>query len=64
MNKNKFTLITGVTGQYRAYLAEFLLKKAHLVHGLKQRTSLINTDLFTSNEDIFFELKLILEESK
>lgn len=37
-------LITGVTGQDGAYLAEFLLKKGYLVHGVKRRTSLFNTD--------------------
>ena len=41
---NKTALITGVTGQDGAYLAEFLLKKGYLVHGIKRRTSLINTD--------------------
>jgi len=40
----KTALITGVTGQDGAYLAEFLLKKGYLVHGIKRRTSLINTD--------------------
>ena len=40
----KKALITGVTGQDGAYLAEFLLKKGYEVHGIKRRTSLINTD--------------------
>ncbi|ERJ58300.1 GDP-mannose 4,6-dehydratase [Sphingobacterium paucimobilis] len=40
----KVALITGVTGQDGAYLAEFLLKKGYLVHGLKRRSSLFNTD--------------------
>ncbi|MES2417300.1 MAG: GDP-mannose 4,6-dehydratase [Bacteroidota bacterium] len=40
----KVALITGVTGQDGAYLAEFLLKKGYFVHGLKRRTSLFNTD--------------------
>ena len=40
----KTALITGVTGQDGAYLAEFLLTKGYSVHGLKRRTSLINTD--------------------
>ena len=39
----KTALITGVTGQDGAYLAEFLLKKGYIVHGLKRRTSLFNT---------------------
>ena len=41
---NKIALITGVTGQDGAYLTEFLLKKNYIVHGLKRRTSLLNTD--------------------
>lgn len=40
----KCALITGVTGQDGAYLAEFLLEKGYEVHGIKRRTSLINTD--------------------
>ena len=43
-NKNKIALITGVNGQDGAYLAEFLLKKNYIVHGMKRRSSLINTD--------------------
>ena len=37
-------LITGITGQDGSYLAEFLLSKDYEVHGIKRRTSLINTD--------------------
>lgn len=40
----KTALITGITGQDGAYLAEFLLEKGYEVHGIKRRTSLINTD--------------------
>jgi GDPmannose 4,6-dehydratase len=40
----KTALITGITGQDGAYLAEFLLNKGYAVHGIKRRTSLINTD--------------------
>ena len=40
----KTALITGVTGQDGAYLAEFLLKKGYAVHGVKRRSSLFNTD--------------------
>lgn len=40
----KVALITGVTGQDGAYLAEFLLKKGYFVHGLKRRSSSFNTD--------------------
>ena len=39
----KKALITGITGQDGSYLAEFLLKKGYEVHGIKRRTSLINT---------------------
>ena len=40
----KKALITGITGQDGAYLAEFLLKKGYEVHGVKRRSSLFNTD--------------------
>mgnify|MGYP001347539775 CR=1 FL=1 len=40
----KIALITGITGQDGAYLAEFLLKKGYHVHGIKRRSSLFNTD--------------------
>jgi GDPmannose 4,6-dehydratase len=40
----KVALITGVTGQDGAYLAEFLLGKGYEVHGIKRRSSLFNTD--------------------
>ncbi|MFZ2449513.1 MAG: GDP-mannose 4,6-dehydratase [Methylovulum miyakonense] len=41
---NKVALITGITGQDGAYLAEFLLNKNYVVHGIKRRSSLFNTD--------------------
>ncbi|APD06085.1 GDP-mannose 4,6-dehydratase [Flavobacteriaceae bacterium UJ101] len=41
---SKVAFITGVTGQDGAYLSEFLLKKGYIVHGLKRRSSLFNTD--------------------
>lgn len=41
---NKVALITGITGQDGAYLAEFLLKKNYIVHGIKRRASSFNTD--------------------
>lgn len=44
VNQPKVALITGVTGQDGAYLAEFLLTKGYEVHGIKRRTSLFNTD--------------------
>jgi len=40
----KVALITGITGQDGSYLAEFLLKKGYIVHGIKRRASLFNTD--------------------
>jgi GDPmannose 4,6-dehydratase len=40
----KTALITGITGQDGAYLAEFLLRKGYMVHGIKRRSSLFNTD--------------------
>jgi GDPmannose 4,6-dehydratase len=39
----KVALITGITGQDGAYLAEFLLSKGYMVHGLKRRASSFNT---------------------
>jgi GDPmannose 4,6-dehydratase len=44
MTKPKIALITGVTGQDGAYLAELLLDKGYEVHGIKRRASLFNTD--------------------
>ena len=41
--KSKIALITGITGQDGSYLAEFLLEKDYIVHGLKRRSSLFNT---------------------
>jgi GDPmannose 4,6-dehydratase len=43
-NTKKVALITGITGQDGSYLAEFLLKKGYIVHGIKRRASLFNTD--------------------
>ena len=40
----KVALISGITGQDGAYLAKFLLKKNYIVHGIKRRSSTINTD--------------------
>src|SRR5882762_3257081 len=42
---SKVALVTGITGQDGAYLAEFLLAKGYTVHVIKRRTSLFNTDL-------------------
>ncbi len=44
MNSQKVALITGITGQDGSYLAEFLLSKGYVVHGIKRRASLFNTD--------------------
>jgi len=44
MSPRKKALITGITGQDGAYLAELLLEKGYEVHGIKRRTSLFNTD--------------------
>ena len=53
---NKVALITGITGQDGAYLAELLLKKGYIVHGVKRRSSLFNTDridhLYQDRHDI------------
>ena len=43
MNKKK-ALITGITGQDGSYLAEFLLKKNYIVHGIKRKSSSYNSD--------------------
>lgn len=55
---SKVALITGVTGQDGAYLAEFLLKKGYTVHGIKRRASSFNTDridhLFQEQKKTFF----------
>jgi len=61
MISQKVALITGITGQDGAYLAEFLLKKGYIVHGLKRRSSLFNTDRIdhlyqdphTKNQNLF-----------
>ena len=44
MIKKKVALIFGITGQDGSYLAEFLLKKNYIVHGVKRRSSSINTN--------------------
>jgi GDPmannose 4,6-dehydratase len=41
---SKIALITGITGQDGAYLAEYLIKKGYIVHGIKRRSSMFNTD--------------------
>jgi GDPmannose 4,6-dehydratase len=44
MNQPKIALITGITGQDGSYLAEFLLEKGYIVHGIKRRSSSLNTE--------------------
>ena len=44
MKTQKVALITGITGQDGSYLAEFLLEKGYIVHGIKRRASSFNTD--------------------
>lgn len=43
MKKNKIALIFGITGQDGSYLAEFLINKNYMVHGVKRRSSSLNT---------------------
>ena len=60
-NMSKVALITGITGQDGSYLAEFLLRKNYIVHGLKRRSSSLNTsridhiyeDLFKKNKKFY-----------
>lgn len=58
----KVAIITGITGQDGAYLAEFLLKKGYFVHGIKRRSSLFNTDridhLYSDPHEIGVKFKL------
>ena len=44
LKQPKVALITGITGQDGAYLAEFLLEKGYQVHGIKRRSSSFNTE--------------------
>ena len=44
MKKNKVAFITGITGQDGSYLAELLLEKNYIVHGLIRRTSVLNVE--------------------
>ena len=58
MLKRKKALIFGITGQDGSYLAEFLLKKKYIVHGVKRKSSSLNTDridhIYESNKKFFF----------
>ena len=51
----KCAFITGVTGQDGSYLAKFLLKKGYVVHGMKRRSSLINTQRIDDIYEDFFQ---------
>ena len=61
ITKNKIALITGITGQDGSYLAELLIEKNYIVHGVKRRSSSINTfrvdhiyqDPHTSDKNFF-----------
>lgn len=57
-NMKKIALITGITGQDGSYLAEFLLERGYVVHGIKRRSSSFNTDridsLYESRKEDFF----------
>ena len=62
MKEKKIALITGITGQDGSYLAEFLLQKGYIVHGLKRRSSSLNTEridhLYTDPHDKKVDLNL------
>ena len=55
--KKKIALITGITGQDGSYLAEFLLKKNYIVHGIKRKSSSFNTDRIDHIYKESFKLK-------
>jgi hypothetical protein len=60
VNKNnKKALITGITGQDGSYLAEFLLEKGYIVHGIKRRASSFNTERI---DHIYEKLKLCIDD--
>ena len=65
--KKKIALIFGITGQDGSYLAEFLIKKGYLVHGVKRRASSLNTSRVDhiyqdphEKKEIFFYIMAIL----
>ncbi len=55
----KTALITGITGQDGAYLAEFLLDKGYTVHGVKRRSSSFNTERVNHFYDALGTLRLL-----
>ena len=52
MSQNKTALITGITGQDGSYLAEFLIEKGYVVHGIRRRTSQNNTKLLKEIQNL------------
>ena len=56
-NNNKIALIFGVTGQDGSYLARFLIKKGYLVHGVKRRSSSLNTNRIDDIYEDFHDAK-------
>ena len=57
---HKVAMITGATGQDGAYLAEFLLKKGYIVHGVKRRSSSVNSSCSSSSGFLFcFRLRFL-----
>jgi len=66
-NKSKVALITGVTGQDGSYLAELLLEKGYEVHGIKRRSSSLNTQridhLYKDRHDIEADSALSTQHS-
>ena len=61
MTKKKIALIFGITGQDGSYLAELLLKKKYMVHGVKRRSSSINTSILLSAILVGIVLGYIIE---
>ena len=59
VDNKKVALISGITGQDGAYLAEFLLDKNYVVHGIKRRSSLFNTSRIDHYIKICIKRKLI-----
>jgi len=55
--KKKIALLTGITGQDGAYLAEFLIKKNYVVHGIKRRASTTNNYRIDGIYKKYFTLK-------
>ena len=56
MSKQKVALVTGITGQDGSYLAEFLLEKGNIVHGIKCRASSFNTERIDQSTKIHISI--------